>query len=72
VDAQGDWQVKLGGRDLSLSAEFIGELSNHASDAAASAGLGRALLVMHAPHDQVVGSSRRMRCSARRAIPGAS
>ena len=55
VDAQGDWQVKLGGRDLSLSAEFIGELSNHASDAAASAGLGRALLVMHAPHDQVVG-----------------
>lgn len=57
-DALGDWQVKLGGRDFSLSAGFIGELQHHESGAAASAGLGRALLVMHAPRDEVVGAEQ--------------
>lgn len=54
VDTQGDWQVKLGARDISLTADFIDELKSHAGNVA-SVGLQRALLVMHAPHDEVVG-----------------
>ncbi len=54
VDTQGDWQVKLGARDVSLTANFIDELRGHAGNVA-SAGLQRPLLVMHAPHDEVVG-----------------
>ncbi|MAY32500.1 MAG: osmotically inducible protein C [Rhodovulum sp.] len=50
----GGMRVTLGGQDLSIGAGFLEDVKN-ASLQEAIAGLGRALLVMHAPRDSVVG-----------------
>ncbi len=54
VQAQGNVQVTLGGRQFALKPSFIEELGR-LTDTGVSRQLHRALLVMHAPHDEVVG-----------------
>ncbi len=46
--------VRIGGRDIVLSQAFLDELDEH-DQAGAVGELGRPLLVVHAPDDQVVG-----------------
>lgn len=51
--ADGNVQVTLGGRQFALKPSFIEELGHH-TDTSISRQLRRALLVMHAPRDEVV------------------
>ena len=50
---QDRFAVRIGGRDVVLSQAFLDELDDH-DQAGAVAELGRPLLVVHAPDDQVV------------------
>jgi putative redox protein len=54
IEAEGEAEVTLAGREFEVSDEFIAETRGH-DQAARLAELGRALLVMHAPTDSVVG-----------------
>lgn len=54
VQAEGNVQVTLGGRQFALKPSFIEELED-LTDTGVSRQLRRALLVMHAPQDEVVG-----------------
>ncbi len=54
IDGQGDVQVTLGGRQFALKPSFVEELGR-LTDTSISRQLRRALLVMHAPQDEVVG-----------------
>lgn len=46
--------IHIGGRDIAVSQDFLDELDEH-DQAGAVAELGRPLLVIHAPDDEVVG-----------------
>lgn len=54
IEAEGEADVRLAGREFQVTDEFIAETRGH-DQAARLAELGRALLVMHAPTDNVVG-----------------
>lgn len=53
-DAQAGGRVEIGGRSFRLNPEFVRDLEAQ-DPAAALAGLKRALLVLHAPGDRIVG-----------------
>ncbi|WP_425074474.1 alpha/beta fold hydrolase [Sagittula sp. S175] len=53
IEAKGQAQVDLGGRPFTIGKDFVQDLARH-DLGAALAGLGRALLVLHAPGDTVV------------------
>ncbi|PWJ21184.1 bifunctional alpha/beta hydrolase/OsmC family protein [Jannaschia seohaensis] len=54
IAEKGAAEVKLGGRILRIGRSFVEDVSDQRL-APAIAGLGRALLVLHAPRDEVVG-----------------
>jgi uncharacterized OsmC-like protein/fermentation-respiration switch protein FrsA (DUF1100 family) len=54
IDAAGQAEVDLGGRRVTIGRHFVEEIAAEEL-APAIAGLGRALLVLHAPRDAVVG-----------------
>lgn len=54
IEAQGEAEVMLGGRPFTVRRAFLEDIAAHRLDGHL-AHLGRALLVMHAPTDQVVG-----------------
>jgi len=54
IEAQGEAEVTLAGRPFTLSRGFLDDLRGQ-DQGARIAALGRALLVMHAPRDEVVG-----------------
>lgn len=54
IEAQGQATVQLGGRPFTIRREFVADLAGQAQ-AERIRGLRRALLVMHAPGDRVVG-----------------
>jgi len=51
---RGEAEVVLGGRRFTVREDFLDDLDQHRMDEAVG-GLGRALLVLHAPTDQTVG-----------------
>ena len=53
IEAEGEAEVRLAGREFEVSEEFIAETRGH-DQTACLEGLDRALLVMHAPTDAVV------------------
>ena len=56
IEAKGAVEVKLGGRPFSITQQFLDDIQNQ-NQVAAIGKLGKALLVMHGPHDKVVGIS---------------
>ncbi|MFN3286999.1 MAG: alpha/beta fold hydrolase [Sphingomonadaceae bacterium] len=54
IEARGEAEVMLGGRPFTVRRTFLEDIAAHRLDGHL-AHLGRALLVMHAPTDQVVG-----------------
>ncbi len=54
LEARGEAEVSIGGRPFRIRTDLLDDLARHAS-AEAIARLGRALLVLHAPGDRVVG-----------------
>lgn len=54
IEARGEATVSLGGRPFTIRKALVDELKSQ-DQRARIAGLGRPLLVMHAPEDQVVG-----------------
>ncbi len=54
IRLSGTGEVRIGGRSFALSAAFLDALDRPDDIAARIAGLGKALLVLHAPLDQVV------------------
>ena len=54
IEAEGEADVKLAGREFQVSKEFLAETRGH-DQAARLAELGCALLILHAPTDEVVG-----------------
>jgi putative redox protein len=54
IEAHGEAEVVLGGRRFTVRKDFLDDLDRHRMDEAVG-GLGRALLVLHAPADQTVG-----------------
>lgn len=54
IEAEGEGEVILGGRPIKIGKGFVEDV-NAASLSDAISGLGKALLVMHAPLDQTVG-----------------
>lgn len=54
IEARGEADVVLGGRPFTIRREFLHDLSQHRMDEVIS-NLDQALLVMHAPRDQIVG-----------------
>ena len=54
IEARGEATVSLGGRNFTIKRQFVDDLRTR-NPAAAIAHLGKALLVMHAPLDQMVG-----------------
>lgn len=54
ISAEGEADVRLGGRVFTIGKQFVDDLDRH--DAAEAIGdLGKALLILHAPLDQTVG-----------------
>lgn len=54
LEARGEAEVSIGGRPFRIRTDLLDDLARHES-AEAIAGLGRALLILHAPGDRVVG-----------------
>jgi uncharacterized OsmC-like protein/pimeloyl-ACP methyl ester carboxylesterase len=54
IERDGEAMVNIGGRTFPVSASFLRDLDEHSMDEAI-AGLGRPLLILHAPGDDVVG-----------------
>lgn len=54
IEQRGEAEVQLGGRRFTIRKQFLQDLERH-DLADEIAGLGRALLIMHAPGDRVVG-----------------
>ena len=54
ITAEGSGEVSLGGRSITIGRDFVEDVRAEKIDAAL-AGLGRALLVLHAPRDEIVG-----------------
>lgn len=54
LEARGEAEVSIGGRPFRIRRDLLDDLARHESSEAIAA-LGRALLVLHAPGDRVVG-----------------
>ncbi len=54
IEAKGEAVVELAGRSFRIKKQFLDDISGHNLDAAIG-GLGKALLVFHAPRDATVG-----------------
>lgn len=54
IRAQGEARVNLAGRTFTIRQEFLDDLEESSMRSAVS-GLGRALLILHSPTDQIVG-----------------
>lgn len=54
IETQGKATVRIGGRSFRIHKQFLDDIAGHALEDAIGA-LGRALLVLHAPGDEVVG-----------------
>jgi putative redox protein len=54
IEAQGAATVSLGGRKFTIKQRFLDDIRNQPEQAARIAGLGRPLLVLHAPADTIV------------------
>lgn len=55
IEAQGQARVKLAGRQFTISQRFVEDVKNHKMEQAIADLRGRSLLVLHAPHDEIVG-----------------
>lgn len=54
IESHGEAEVSLGGRTFRIKKQLIDDLNDHALDRKIR-GLGRALLVLHSPVDEVIG-----------------
>jgi putative redox protein len=54
IERQGDAEVRLAGRSFRIRKQFLEDIARHRLDPLV-AGLGKALLIFHAPTDEVVG-----------------
>src|SRR5262249_56931938 len=54
IEAKGEAEVLLAGRPFRIKKQFLDDIAKQ-NNAAALADLGKALLIFHAPRDQIVG-----------------
>ncbi|MDX1418705.1 MAG: alpha/beta fold hydrolase [Rubricoccaceae bacterium] len=55
IEARGEAEVSIGGRPFCIRKQFLDDLRSHEAMRERIGRLGRALLVFHAPQDQIVG-----------------